>query len=172
MKPRVLAATAISLFLCAGAGPGPGPSTVLLVVEQQRTCSCEQRKEEGSLPEEFSSSCGTSPEFRGTVLEIGGADVGQVEARVKDRWVDLHGRPFAVRGDGEYSTVLRVAYPDDDELLLPVSERRVGPTWYIELDNPRLRRGFRVYVGDTAEFVRLTCGLDGRTIICKNVVEV
>lgn len=171
MKWANLIFVAMLTVLCAGGADVPGPATVVLHVEQQRPCSCEQLDAEGLLAEEF-SDCGSSPELRGTVLVVGGVPVRQVEARTDDGWVDLHGRPFARRGDGEYSTVLRVAYTDDDELLLPVSESRVGATWRIELDNPRLARGFRVYVGDTAEYVRLTCGLDGREIICKNVVEV
>lgn len=159
--------------LCAGGADALGPETVVLHVEQQRPCSFQQLADQDLVSEEFSGCADI--EIRGTVLNVGGASIRQTQVRRDGQWVDMDPKTFGEHEKGDvltYRTVLRVVYPGDLEPLEILGQEQEGSTVTYQILNWRRTRSIRIYVGDTAEYVRLTCVLDGREIICKNVIEV
>jgi len=160
---------------CAGVTE-TAPEILHLVIEQRRPCTCAEQVRQGLRTEEF-SACELDPEVRGTVLVIGGRKVPQVQRRDDpgSEWEHVGPRVFSERESNgllHFATVLRIVYPEDDAPLEVLEGKRTGPVWVYTIRNVRGRRAVRVYVGDTAEYVRLNCVVDGAMLSCEDYLEV
>lgn len=169
--PMVL--VAVMVMVVCGPSTAMGPEVVELVVEQQRPCSCSELAEKGLIGEEFA---GCKPvQIRGTVLVVGGASIRQAQVHRDGQWLPLDPPTFGEHQRGDvlvYDTVLRVVYPGDLKPLEILEQEQDGSTvWRYSIHNVRRGKSIRIYVGDTAEFVRLDCVLSGGKVRCGTYRE-
>lgn len=166
-------------IVCVASGEAVPPKGAWLEIRQLRPCTCSEIQAEAGSP----AACGGAGyDIRGTSLVVGGRRIDQVELR--DHGLDdnplawVKGKqPFdrgATRADGsvDWHTVLRFRYTDGSILDVSDPIQATPGAWRVWVYNDRRSRSFLVYVGDTADFVRLACVLDGDRIMCDQYVEV
>ena len=118
---------------------------------------------------------------RGTALRVGGAEVQQIETRMKllggawSGWGKQR-EPFHAMPKGKvitYDTQMKIVYPGDLEPVEVVSSIDDGREVTVKLWNERRSFAIRVYIGDTADYRRLDClVMDNGVLTCKNTSEV
>ncbi len=152
----------VALALFASASSPLGSETIRLDIERKIVDPCP----DGDL--------------LGTELIVGGAAVSHLKHRVKNlkgewspwfSWV----APFhETESDGliHYDTKITIVYADDLEPLEVLSSVTDGGRVVATIANPRRSRNIRIYVGDTSDFVRLDCMVDGGRAVCNSYKEV
>lgn len=150
----------IALSLMSSGSMPLGEEFITIHIEQQRPCSCYDRVHEGTLHPEFAACGKAETHVGGTILEVGGSDVYHL---------DDGPQPFH-RDGNSYSTIIRVRYLDNTPIEV-LDETRIGPHWVFLLHNDRRARSVLVYVGDTADFIKLHCDTSESPVLCRRFKE-